>query len=354
MDREALEEGDFHRYRDAVLTLHGWASGARGLALLRGALASGVLDAVRTPSTIGEICAATGIGESRARDLGLALQAYGVFEREGDAYRLSEHFGVLASPDAPQSLSALLAKERTIGRALEGADSAEGTYTSLSSEEVLTMAVGIGMRPSSSAARAVGPKAITGMLPEIGRLWEGGARHLELGCGAANALLGFLVANPRLSAVGIEIEGEALAEARRRAEELGVTGRVELRHADARELEEERSFDTAQWSQQYFPADGRQEVLTRAFGALKPGGYLMAPMFGDPPGSVEDLREPAGRSYAVDRLVYGSWGVPVRGVEELKKEIEEVGFEVVRTTSAPSFNPLLVSRGIVLARRPPR
>ncbi len=99
-----------------------------------------------------------------------------------------------------------------------------------------------------------------------------------------------LLSNPRLSAVGIEIEGEALAEARRRAEELGVAGRVELRHADARELEEERSFDTAQWSQQYFPADGRQEVLAGAFVALRPGGYLMAPMFGDPPGSVEDLR----------------------------------------------------------------
>ncbi|CAA9384181.1 MAG: hypothetical protein AVDCRST_MAG22-149 [uncultured Rubrobacteraceae bacterium] len=42
-------------------------------------------------------------------------------------------------------------------------------------------------------------------------------------------------------------------------------------------------------------------------------------MFGDPPGSAEALREPAGRSYALDRLAYGGWGVPVLGIEELRE-----------------------------------
>ncbi len=213
------------------------------------------------------------------------------------------------------------------------------------------MALGVGMRPSSPTARALWASALAGTVPELYSLWEGGGRHLEIGCGAANALLSLLVSLPRLSAVGVEIDGGAIAIARRRARELGVDDRVELRHADARGLAEEASFDSANWSQQFFPAEGRGEVLAAARRALKPGGYLLATMFGDPPGSAEELREPAGRSYALDRLAYGGWGVPVLGVEELREQVEGAGFEVLRTTSPPP-NPLMVSRGIMLARRP--
>jgi hypothetical protein len=53
--------------------------------------------------------------------------------RKGESYLLSERFGVLASPDAPQSLPNLLAKERVLERALEEAASAGGSYTALSS-----------------------------------------------------------------------------------------------------------------------------------------------------------------------------------------------------------------------------
>jgi SAM-dependent methyltransferase len=351
MDREAYEE-DFRRFQAAGRRFHEWASGARALALLRGALSSGVFDAARTPSTVEEISAATGVDEARVADLCLALEAHGVFEREGDSYLLSERFRVLASPDAPQSLPNLLAKERVLERALEGAASTGGSYTALSSEDVLDMAVGTGMRPSSPTTRAFWGSAVASTMTELHGIWEGGARHLEIGCGAANALLSVLATHPRLSAVGLEIDGATVAEARRKAKELGVVDRFEVRHADARELTEQVSFDTAQWSQQFFPAEGRQEVLARAFRALKPGGYLYATMFGEAPESVEELREPAGRSYALDRLLYGCWGVPVRSAEELRVELESAGFEVVRTTPPPPFNPLMVSRGIVLARRP--
>ena len=352
MDREVHEE-DFRRYQAASRRFHEWASGARALALLRSALASGVFDATRTPSTVGEISAATGVDEERVADLCLALEAHGVFEHEGDSYRLSEQFEVLASPDALQSLPNLLAKERVLERTLEGATSPEGSYTALSSEDVLAMAVGTGMRPSSPTTRAFWGSAVAGTMPELHSIWGKGARHLEIGCGAANALLSVLATHPRLSAVGLEIDRVAIAEARRRAEELGVSDRFELRHTDARKLEEQTSFDTAQWSQQFFPVEGRQRVLARAFRALKPSGYLYATMFGEAPDSVEALREPAGRSYALDRLVYGSWGVPVRSAEELRTEVEAAGFEVVRTTPPPPFNPLMLSRGIMLARRPP-
>ena len=56
-------------------------------------------------------------------DVCLALEAHGVFERDGESYRLSRDFAVLASTDALQSLPDLLAKERVLGRALESAAS---------------------------------------------------------------------------------------------------------------------------------------------------------------------------------------------------------------------------------------
>jgi len=338
-------------YGAAGRTLNGWISGARALALLRGALSSGIFDAARTPSTVREISAATGVGRSRVEDACLALEAHGVFDRDGESYRLSEDFAALASPDALQSLPDLLAKERVLGRALGSAVSSRGAYTDLPSEDASAMARGVGMRPTSPAARALWASALAGMAPEVRRLWEGGARHLEIGCGAANALLSLLCAIPALSAVGVEVDGSALAVARRRARELGVEDRVELRHTDARDLAEEASFDSANWSQQFFPAEGRGEVLAAALRALKPGGYLLATMFGDAPGSAEALREPAGRSYALDRLAYGGWGVPVLGTEELREQVEGAGFEVLRTASPPP-NPLMVSRGLMLARRP--
>ena len=120
--QEVLQH-ELRAYGAAGRTLNRWISGARALALLRGALSSGIFDAARTPSTVGEISAATGVEGQRVADVCLALEAHGVFERDGESYRLSEDYEVLASPEALQSLPDLLAKERVLGRALESAAS---------------------------------------------------------------------------------------------------------------------------------------------------------------------------------------------------------------------------------------
>jgi hypothetical protein len=110
---------------------------------------------------------------------------------------------------------------------------------------------------------------------------------------------------------------------------------VELRHADARTLAEEASFDSANWSQQFFPARAAGRCWRRRGGRSSPAATSSSTMFGDPPGSAEALREPAGRSYALDRLAYGGWGVPVLGTEELREQLEGAGFEVLRIISRP-------------------
>ena len=67
----------------------------------------------------------------------------------------------------------------------------------------------------------------------------------------------------------------------------------------------------------------------------------------DPVSKTQDLRTSAGRTYALDRVVHGGWGVPARGVDDLKAEMTEAGF--VET----EFQDVGFAR-IVAARKPGR
>jgi SAM-dependent methyltransferase len=98
-------------------------------------------------------------------------------------------------------------------------------------------------------------------MPEVGVVWQAGARHLEVGCGIGNSLLGTVTTYPRVTAVGIEINALTAAEADWRARALEVHDRVEVRRMDACDLKDESTFDTIQWSQFFFPAATRPVVL---------------------------------------------------------------------------------------------
>ena len=74
-----------------------------------------------------------------------------------------------------------------------------------------------------------------------------------------------------VTAVGVEIDAGSW---RRRddGQVLGVLDRVELRRMDARDLYPgSAAFDTAQWSQFFFPTEGRPEILAALFRALSGG-----------------------------------------------------------------------------------
>ena len=138
-----------------------------------------------------------------------------------------------------------------------------------------------------------------------------------------------LLSYPSVTAVAVEREERLLAEARRRAQEVGVADRVEWRAMDARDLDEDGTFDTAFWSQFFFPAGTRAATLQVARHALKPGGYLVMPILSDPPTTDEEMGTPSGRGYTVERLIYGGWGIPALTAVQLQREVQAAGFEVV-------------------------
>ena len=335
-------------YAAASQALDGWISGAQAVALLRVALEAGVLDAARVPRSSEQIASATGLTPERAGDLCTALEAHGVLDRDEQSYRLSADFSVLLSADAPQSLRDMLNGVTVKTRALETAVTGVA-YTSMPSEDMLAMALGIGtsaLSPLRSGIAFLFNRA----LPEVAEQWQAGGRHLEVGCGVGNNLLAIAAAYPAVQAVGVEIDPATAEEARKRATVLGLADRVEVRCQDARQLDDDEMFHTVQWSQAFFPGDSRPSVLATVLQALVPGGYLLLPVLAEVPGETEERRTSEGRTAAVHQLLFRSWGVPVLGEAKLRAEVEAAGFTVLRGGAIPPGGRM-VSRSVLLARR---
>ncbi len=324
-----------------------WVAGARALALLRAALASGMLDAAQTARTPNELAEITGIEANRVPDLCAALEAHGVFDHLDGCYTLSSRFATLFAPDVFQTLSALLDIRKAEVRAIESAGLPSRAYTTLASEDMQAIAEGITLRPAAEHGRAILRSWFADGMPEVHALLEAGGHWAEFGCWMGGGLLSMLLTYPTMTAVGMEINGQINAETRRRAVEWEVIGRVELRHGDVRTQSAHAVFDGGFWSQCFFPSTSRAATLATIARSLKPGGYLVIPGFegGEPPTGDTDPRGAENMAFTLCKVVYQRWDIPARTAAELREEAENAGLEFAR------YVPLLAWQN-VLMRRP--
>jgi DNA-binding IclR family transcriptional regulator len=95
---------------NATQTLSGWIAGAKALSLLQLASSTGILEVTAKSVTLAEIQRKTkNSNPELVENICQALEAHGVLEREGERYRLSPDFALLASNNKSlQSLSALI------------------------------------------------------------------------------------------------------------------------------------------------------------------------------------------------------------------------------------------------------
>ncbi len=138
---------------------------------------------------------------------------------------------------------------------------------------------------------------------------------------------------------------------------------------DACALTDEAVFDTAQWSQFFFPTVYRGAALRALFKALKPGGYVFMPLLLAVSGNIWAYRRdmlrmalrilkseprialvflnaillttPARqraekRLSSLQELVYRAWGILAKTAKELQIELEGSGFRVLRTIPTPA------------------
>lgn len=355
---------------------------AEGIALLTGAVKSGIIAALSKPTTAQEIVIATSVNKPQLDRVLNALETFGFVMQSKGTYRLSKFAELLVSSDAPQPLNIMLQVTDIRMKHFANLDKAVDDYNILQADEVLSMAKS--MISTLSFTRNFVGIVISRLMPEVRKVWLAGGRHLESGCGAGNTFLDIIAAFPRITGVGVEIHSDTANEARRRANILGLTNRVEIRNMDACTLTDEAAFDTAYWSQFFFPVSTRKAALQALFRAIRPGGYLFIPLLCSISNSnwayrwdmlrmafsnllsepmmapvylnAFVLTDPAhlreeNRLASFQKLMYEMWGIPAKTTKELKSELEDAGFRVIRAIPTPSSR-LFPQRGFILAQRP--
>lgn len=330
-------------YAEARSVLDPLLSAAQLLGLLQGTLRSGLLAAARTPASVAQLAAVTGIAESQVVNLCRALEAHEVLIQRAGHYRLADPWLVLTTPNGPFPVENILALTFAQMKILTNAAAGNEDYWALTSDDRLAIATGITPNPASPQVLGMVAKTYQEHLPEIDQIFAAGGHCLELGCGAASALLSYLQVHPKLTAVGVELAADLVALARQRALDLGVSDRVCLIEGDACDFHAPAQFDAVFWSQAFFPTAVRAAALQVAYQSLKPGGFLLAALQKREP--TDRLQTQAGREYTMLRLIRDGLGVPDVGAEALRQEIEAGGFIAAKTITQ-------LAPWRVLARRP--
>lgn len=320
------------------------------LGLLQGACTAGILAAALSPVSVETIATQTGMTSSRVHDFCRALAAYGIFVKTRDQYRLTKEWALLVQSDVLRPFLVIIGSAFAKARAFS---EPEAGYWHLPSEDRLMLARGVTYNPTSAGTPEFYEMLIHDMLPEVTDwLAHQETRYLELGCGVGGGLMGMLRLYPRLTAVAVDVAGDLLAEARSTAAALGLTDRVNFIHDDARNFDEHNAFDLVYWSQFFFPEPTRADALQVAYAALKPTGYLFAPLLTDPI-AEEDLHTGQGQQYAMSRLLYGGWGVPAFSAADVKAEIEAAGFVNVQIREKPYLRLVVAQRSADYPVPPP-
>jgi len=320
---------------------------AEQAAVLRGALKSGFLARCARPVTVGQLARASGLNETRTRDLCAALRALGTLAPDGQGRLVvTEDYAPLLAGGADKSALAQLessaVRQEQIGRLF--ADRRPGWYWRTDAGSRRAFAAGVTFEPATDLARSLVGVCVSGVA-EWRDAFTSGARYLELGCGVAGALLTYLQLYPKVTAVGVELAGDLIEDARAQAAALGVADRVRFVAGDAAAFIDPVPFDVVFWSQFFFPQASRPGALATALARLRSGGLLVAPVLGT--GTAVSATDDAApdEEASLDALLFRSLDVPIISGPGLASEFEAAGFVNAQVHDIP-----LVT--VVTARRP--
>ena len=183
----------------------------------------------------------------------------------------------------------------------------------------------------------------------LARLEQGG-KILDVGAGGGYHTLHYADRFPNAKVVGLEFDAPSLALARQTIAEAGLEGRVELRHGDANELDEEDAYDLVTMNIALHETGGPPEyrnVLSRVRRALKPGGTVVVSElpYPDSPGEYRDA--PVYKALAGVQLHEALVGCGMITQGQLGVLLTETGFANARVAEQP-----LPTRFVMLAEKP--
>jgi 2-polyprenyl-3-methyl-5-hydroxy-6-metoxy-1,4-benzoquinol methylase len=169
-------------------------------------------------------------------------------------------------------------------------------------------------------------KILPGLAGLNERLSAGGAL-LEVGCGTGNLLVQVAKAFPAAQLVGVDIDAESIAAARKRVEAAGVGARVEVRRGAVAEATAPESFDAALMVEvlHEIAPQVRAQVMAQCARALKPGGWMVI-VDETYPSTLAEARAPEFRfplHTGFEELLWGN-AIPTR--EEQDSLLRGAGF----------------------------
>lgn len=294
--------------------------------MLRAALRSGLVTRLADSPILHDLAATADKPESRVTAVLEVLRSLGIAEADGDTWRLTAAWAAVVAGESPLDFEPYIEMSSVRTRQFERSLGDSHDYWKLSREERLSVARGVSFNPASSAMSSIIHRDLS-MLDGVVPALESGGRVLELGCGVGSRLTAFALTFPRAHVVGVELDEDLVAFGRQRAAALGVGDRVTYVAGDAQTYEPDGEFALVAWSQFFFPTDTRTGALTTAYQALRPGGWLTAPVIwveGAAPEGVE------AEELALEGLTLDIWGVPARTTSEVVTELEAAGFVETR------------------------
>lgn len=150
---------------------------------------------------------------------------------------------------------------------------------------------------------------------------QGSVRLLEVGCGSGAHIRFAAERNPRLRALGIELQPEVARLAEENLAAWGLADRVRVDRGDVRNRIAEPEFDvvTLHNNIYYFPVEERPDVLAQLRGFLRPGGRLLCTT--------------ACRGRSAEMAALSLWGAATEGCGrlprpgELVEQLQSAGYQ---------------------------
>jgi SAM-dependent methyltransferase len=353
--REAFMSADktvvqtIQEYRDARTdALASLFAGLELFGLIRGAASSGLFKLTRSSISAGQVSNLLRIDSQQALDLCHAFFAHGVFVKENEKFRLSDKWSILTDPDATFAIENVLDGVFARATALRLAIESGANFWSMNPLEREALAKSGSVNPFSPHSPKLYAEMIETNLPELHNRILNGGSYLELGCGVGGGFLSTVQAYPNIVALGVELSPDLLEVAKQRTLTLGLGERVSFWQGDAQNFTTEKEFDYVWWSQFFFPPATRAKVIKAAVQALRPSGFMIAPVMANPSLSDEQLQSAMGQAYMRNRVLFGSWGIPAVDIQELQQELEAGGFVNLRSFSTP-----LTPNPMIAAQKPP-